>query len=75
MSRTREARTVWRPPLLLGAISAVGLVTALLSDSWGDWVSWATLGAVCAAGASICVRGFARRDRAAIRRAPLDSRS
>jgi len=46
-------------PLLLALISAVGLVTALLSDGWGDWTSWATLGAVCAATALICVRGIA----------------
>ena len=63
MTDRRDTRNVWRMPILLGLISAVGLVTALLSDAWGDWISWATLGAVCAAGAWICVRGFSPKRR------------
>lgn len=59
MTRARDGRSVWHMPVLLGLISAIGLVTALLSDAWGDPVSWLTLGAVCAAGMWICVRGFA----------------
>ena len=63
MTSEGRNRSVWRMPVLLGLVSAIGLVTALLSDAWGDWLSWAALGAVCAAGLWICARGFAPRRR------------
>lgn len=34
---------VWRTPVLLGIVSAVGLFSALLSDGPGDVVAWLTL--------------------------------
>jgi hypothetical protein len=34
---------VWSAPIMLGLISASGLITALLSDGIGDVVSWIAL--------------------------------
>ncbi|MEM7018310.1 MAG: hypothetical protein AAF512_13345 [Pseudomonadota bacterium] len=33
----------WTVPLLLGLLSSIGLITALVDDSFGDWISWLTL--------------------------------
>jgi len=35
---------LWRWPLVLGLLSASGLLTALVSDGWGDWWAWLSLG-------------------------------
>lgn len=35
---------LWGWPIVLGLLTASGLVTALVSDHWGDWWSWAGLG-------------------------------
>jgi hypothetical protein len=35
---------LWGWPLLLGLLSASGLVSALISDGWGDVWSWLALG-------------------------------
>ena len=35
---------VWLWPVLLGALSASGLLSALVSDHWGDAWSWFALG-------------------------------
>ena len=35
---------LWGWPLLIVAVSASGLVSALLSDGWGDAWSWLALG-------------------------------
>lgn len=35
---------LWRWPLALGLLSASGLGSALVSDSWGDAWSWFALG-------------------------------
>lgn len=35
---------LWGWPLVVGLASGTGLVTALLSDGWGDWWAWAGLG-------------------------------
>ncbi len=35
---------LWGWPLLLGLLSASGLVSALVSDGWGDAWSWFGLG-------------------------------
>lgn len=40
---------LWGWPIVLGVLSATGLVTALVSDSWGDWWSWIGLGVPMAA--------------------------
>lgn len=34
---------IWRAPLLMATLSAVGLLAALLADGIADWVSWASL--------------------------------
>lgn len=35
---------LWGMPILLGILSAIGLVAALVADGWGDVLSWLTLG-------------------------------
>jgi len=35
---------LWRWPLVLGLLSASGLLSALVSDGWGDWWAWLSLG-------------------------------
>lgn len=39
-----ELRRVWTWPILLGLLSASGLISALVSDHWGDVWSWVALG-------------------------------
>jgi 4-hydroxybenzoate polyprenyltransferase len=36
---------IWTAPIVLGVLTAVGLVAALLSDSVGDVLAWVTLAA------------------------------
>jgi hypothetical protein len=36
---------MWAWPIVLGLLSATGLVAALVSDGWGDAWSWLALGA------------------------------
>lgn len=42
--RSAGLRALWAWPVAMGLLSAVGLVTALVSDGWGDWLSWVALG-------------------------------
>ena len=35
---------VFRWPMLIGAVSVVGLISALVGDGWYDMLSWAALG-------------------------------
>jgi hypothetical protein len=35
---------LWGWPIVLGLLSATGLVTALVSEGWGDVWSWIALG-------------------------------
>lgn len=44
MSVPLTAYQVWSRPVLLGLLSGVGLVSALLGDGVWDTVSWVTLG-------------------------------
>jgi len=44
-------RALWGMPILLGALTAVGLVAGLLGDGWWDLVAVAGLGAPVLAGA------------------------
>ena len=37
-------RTLWGWPIVLGLLTASGLATALVSDTWGDWWAWVGLG-------------------------------
>lgn len=35
---------LWGWPIALGVLTTTGLLTALVSDTWGDWWSWVGLG-------------------------------
>jgi hypothetical protein len=48
------ALRLWGWPVALGLLSATGLVSALLSDGWGDVWAWLALGAPVAV-----IAGFA----------------
>jgi hypothetical protein len=41
---TSASRPVWRIPLVLAALTVLGLVAGLLGDGWLDALSWAGLG-------------------------------
>ena len=43
MRRRLSTAEVWGWPLVLGAASALGLGTALVSDSVGDLIAWIAL--------------------------------
>ena len=34
---------IWRAPVCLGLITALGLTAALFADGWGDVLSWLSL--------------------------------
>lgn len=36
--------TLWGWSLAMGVLTTTGLITALVSDTWGDWWSWVGLG-------------------------------
>lgn len=56
-NRRRSTWAVFRWPVVMAAISILGLLSALLGDGLADFVSWLTLGGLLA------VMGFAwRRD-------------
>ncbi|QTD44145.1 hypothetical protein [Ottowia testudinis] len=44
-SSTSEFRRLWAWPIALGVLTASGLLSALVSDGWGDAWSWLALGA------------------------------
>jgi hypothetical protein len=52
MSRNKlSGAQIWAAPIALGVLSGVGLISALLSEDFGDWLAWAALVlpvAVCA---------------------------
>jgi len=35
---------LWGWPIVMGVLTTTGLLTALVSDTWGDWWSWVALG-------------------------------
>lgn len=39
-----ESRRLWTWPIALGVLSTSGLLSALVSDAWGDVWSWIGLG-------------------------------
>jgi len=49
---------LWDWPLALGLLSASGLLSALVSEGWGDVWSWVALGGPCVLMAWL---GLARR--------------
>lgn len=57
MSRVLSSRQIWGVPVVLGVLSLVGLVLALVSDGWGDWLSALAL----AVPAAVALWGFRSR--------------
>ena len=49
MSVLQTTRQIWAAPIVLGIVSAIGLVSALLGDGIWDALSWAALTAPIAA--------------------------
>ncbi len=47
---------LWGWPIALGVLSTTGLVSALVSDSWGDAWSWFALGTPVATMTWFCAR-------------------
>lgn len=45
-ARGRGPWMIFRWPLAIGAISLVGLASALVGDGWHDLLSWLTLGSL-----------------------------
>jgi hypothetical protein len=43
VKRSRERVQVWPAPIVLGVVSAFGLLAALLSDDVGDVLAWFAL--------------------------------
>lgn len=58
MSPRSRPRRIWTMPVLLGVVSALGLVAALLFDAWGNWLSWLSLSAVTVVSFRICIRAM-----------------
>jgi hypothetical protein len=48
LATRRSGRQVFGVPILLGLLSAVGLLSALLGDNIWDAISWLALGVPCA---------------------------
>lgn len=44
MKRNRPFVALWGWPIAMGVLTTTGLITALVSDTWGDWWSWLGLG-------------------------------
>ena len=44
MATRNTAWQIWKWPLILNLLALVGLFAALVSDGWGDPISWLTLG-------------------------------
>lgn len=42
---TRRPVRVWTAPIILGVLTTVGLISALVSDDAGDVLAWVTLAA------------------------------
>ena len=49
MSKPRPFLALWGWPIAMGVLTTTGLITALVSDTWGDWWSWLGLGLPVAA--------------------------
>ena len=59
--RSTPLLALWGGPIAMALLSATGLATALVSDTWGDWWSWVGLGV------PVAVMGWCSRPRAATR--------
>ena len=40
MKKHRHFWALWGGPIVMGVLTTTGLITALVSDTWGDWGSW-----------------------------------
>ena len=58
-----SALRLWRAPLLLGLLTGIGLLSALLGDGWWDHLSTLALAAPVAACAWLTLRGSRWRRR------------
>lgn len=52
---------IWRPVILIGMSTGVGLGAALLGDGWWDWLSAVTLGIPVAVAGWLSLRRRATR--------------
>ena len=50
----RDLWKIFRIPLLLAAVSAIGLISALVADGPGDLISWLALGSIPATTLKFC---------------------
>jgi hypothetical protein len=57
----RALRSLWGMPILLGGLTAIGLVAGLLGDGWWDLVSVAGLGIPVFVGAWYMFKPSVRR--------------
>ena len=48
---SRTGFQIYRTPAAIALLTIAGLLSALISDSWGDVFAWLTLGAVVVTGA------------------------
>lgn len=64
---------LWGWPIAMGVLTTTGLITALVSDTWGDWWSWLGLGVPVAVMCWFAWRRPATPDSTASRAAPADS--
>ena len=44
MNKPSPFWALWGWPIVMSVLTTTGLLTALVSDTWGDWWSWAALG-------------------------------
>lgn len=58
MKKHRPFWALWGGPIVMGVLTTTGLITALVSDTWGDWWSWVGLGV------PVAVMGWYGRPRA-----------
>ena len=58
MKKHRPFWALWAGPIVMGVLTTTGLITALVSDTWGDWWSWVGLGV------PVAVMGWYGRPRA-----------
>ncbi|MDX1570697.1 MAG: hypothetical protein R3200_09445 [Xanthomonadales bacterium] len=50
-----STREIWTVPILLGFVTMIGLIAALLANGIGDWVSWLAL-AIPVATTLVCLQ-------------------
>jgi hypothetical protein len=58
MNRLQTPVQIWGIPLILGVVSAIGLISALLGNGVWDILSWVMLGLPCAVIAWYLVKAY-----------------